>query len=42
MALDCRIEALQELFATKQASPFDRTDLFGYTLLHVCRSPAYK
>ncbi|KAJ5808609.1 hypothetical protein N7474_009878 [Penicillium riverlandense] len=28
------IEDLQNLFATKQASPFDRTDRFGYTLLH--------
>lgn len=34
-----KIEDLQNLFAMKQASPFDRTDRFGYTLLHVCRSP---
>lgn len=31
-----KIEDLQNLFAMKQASPFDRTDRFGYTLLHVC------
>ncbi|KAJ5599334.1 hypothetical protein N7450_000401 [Penicillium hetheringtonii] len=29
-----KLEDLQNLFATKQASPFDRTDRFGYTLLH--------
>jgi hypothetical protein len=34
-----KVEDLQNLFAMKQASPFDRTDRFGYTLLHVCRSP---
>lgn len=32
-----KLEDLQNLFATKQASPFDRTDRFGYTLLHVRR-----
>jgi hypothetical protein len=31
-----KIEDLQNLFAMKQASPFDRTDRFGYTLLHIC------
>ncbi|KAJ6070271.1 hypothetical protein N7467_011590 [Penicillium canescens] len=29
-----KIEDLQNLFAMKQAAPFDRTDRFGYTLLH--------
>lgn len=34
-----KVEDLQKLFTMKQASPFDRTDRFGYTLLHVSRSP---
>jgi hypothetical protein len=29
------IQGLQRLFASKQASPFDRIDTNGYTLLHV-------
>ncbi|KAJ6189715.1 hypothetical protein N7519_004623 [Penicillium mononematosum] len=29
-----KIDDLQDLFSMKQASPFDRTDRFGYTLLH--------
>ncbi|KAJ5548031.1 hypothetical protein N7513_005265 [Penicillium frequentans] len=29
-----KVEDLQNLFASKKASPFDRTDRFGYTLLH--------
>lgn len=34
-----KVEDLQNLFAMKQASPFDRIDGFGFTLLHVSRSP---
>lgn len=34
-----KVEDLQTLFTSKKASPFDRTDRFGYTLLHVSRSP---
>lgn len=29
------IQGLQRLFASRQASPFDRIDINGYTLLHV-------
>jgi hypothetical protein len=29
------IQGLQRLFASKKASPFDRIDINGYTLLHV-------
>jgi hypothetical protein len=29
------IQGLQRLFASKQASPFDRIDINGYSLLHV-------
>lgn len=34
-AMDGNIRGLQELFSSKKASPFDRIDGNGYTLLHV-------
>ena len=35
--LEGNIQGLQDLFASKQASPFDRVDFNGMTLLHVGR-----
>ena len=35
LAMDGDIQGLQDLFASKKASPFDRVEGIGFTLLHV-------